>query len=64
MDEPDEARSKPHVVSGEAEEKTFFLERKKQRTFATRPTLPARSATAVQKFLLLFFKKEDLPTPH
>jgi hypothetical protein len=35
----------------------FFFEKKNQKTFATRRTLPARSATAVQTFFASFFQK-------
>jgi hypothetical protein len=37
--------------------KLFFFEKKNQKTFATRRTLPDGSATAVQTFFGSFFQK-------
>jgi hypothetical protein len=39
----------------------FFFEKKNQKTFVPLRTLPARCAPSLKSFLLLFFKKEDLP---
>jgi peptidoglycan/xylan/chitin deacetylase (PgdA/CDA1 family) len=43
------------------ERKAFFFEKKNQKTFTHWRTLPERRAPRVKSFLLLFFKKEDLP---
>jgi peptide/nickel transport system permease protein len=40
----------------------FFFEKKNQKTFIPLRTLPARRAPSVKSFLLLFFKKEGLPS--
>jgi hypothetical protein len=39
----------------------FFFEKKNQKTFALLGTLPASPRQHSKSFLLLFFKKEDLP---
>jgi hypothetical protein len=45
--------------------KMFFFEKKNQKTFTPLRALPARHAPKGKSFLLLFFKKEDLPSrPH
>jgi hypothetical protein len=44
-----------------SDKKGFFFEKKNQKTFIPLRTLPARRAPTVKSFLLLFFKKEDLP---
>jgi hypothetical protein len=49
-------------VKSEARRKMFFFEKKNQKTFVPLRTLPARRAPTVTSFLLLFFKKEDLPS--
>jgi hypothetical protein len=40
----------------------FFFEKKNQKTFALLRVLVEKSATARKSFLLLFFKKEGLPS--
>jgi hypothetical protein len=40
----------------------FFFEKKNQKTFAPLRVLPARRGKTVKSFLLLFFKKEGLPS--
>ncbi len=42
--------------------KQFFFEKKNQKTFFPLRTLPASLAPNNKSFLLLFFKKEDLPS--
>jgi hypothetical protein len=44
------------------EERVFFFEKKNEKTFIPLRALPARYAPTVKSFLLLFFKKEDLPS--
>jgi hypothetical protein len=41
----------------------FFFEKKNQKTFVPLRALPARRAPTGKRFLLLFFKKEDLLSP-
>jgi hypothetical protein len=40
----------------------FFFEKKNQKTFTPLRALPASRAPTVKSFLLLFFKKEGLPS--
>jgi len=40
----------------------FFFEKKNQKTFIPLRPLPASLVPTVKSFLLLFFKKEDLPS--
>jgi hypothetical protein len=40
----------------------FFFEKKNQKTFVSLRALPASPAPPTKSFLLLFFKKEDLPS--
>jgi hypothetical protein len=43
-------------------ERVFFFEKKNQKTFVLLRTLPARYTPMVKSLLLLFFRKEGLPS--
>jgi hypothetical protein len=50
-------------VSGEVEASMFFFEKKHQKTFATWPrSIREHRSQIIKSFLLLFFKKEGLPS--
>jgi len=43
-------------------ERVFFFEKKNQKTFVFLRVLPARYTLIVKSLLLLFFRKEGLPS--
>jgi len=50
-----------HIPLSQAEEKTFFFEKKNQKTFTNLASnSPDRHSPGFKSFLLLFFKKEVL----
>jgi hypothetical protein len=50
------------LAAGLGKERVFFFKKKNQKNFVLLRTLPARYTPMVKSLLLLFFRKEGLPS--